>query len=58
MQKLYIISNERIFIDKESFFCDNIDLKSTSEGLSKNFEVNLIAKKSKKKRFHKIVLRV
>mgnify|MGYP006108911047 FL=1 len=57
MQKLYIISNERIFIDKESFFCDNIDLKSTSEGLSKNFEVNLIAKKSKKKRFHKINLK-
>ena len=56
MQKLYIISNERIFIDKESFFCDNIDLKSTSEGLSKNFEVNLIAKESKKKRFHKINL--
>ena len=57
MQKLYIISNERIFIDKESFFCDNIDLKSTSEGLSKNFEVNLIAKRSKKKRFHKINLK-
>ena len=57
MQKLYIISNERIFIDKESFFCDNIDLKSTSEGLSKNFEVNLIAKKSRKKRFHKINLK-
>jgi glycosyltransferase involved in cell wall biosynthesis len=56
MQKLYIISNESIFTEKESFFCDNIDLKSTSEGLNKKFEVNLIAKQSKKKRFHKINL--
>ena len=39
MQKLYIISNEKIFTDGEIFFCDNIDLKSTSEGLNKNFEV-------------------
>ena len=50
MQKLYIISNESIFTEKESFFCDNIDLKSTSEGLNKKFEVNLIAKQSKKKK--------
>lgn len=56
MQKLYIISNERIFTDKESFFCDNIDLKSTSEGLNKKFEINLIARKSKTKRFHRINL--
>ena len=49
MQKLFIISNEKIYENNNNFFCDNIDLKSTPEGLKKNFEVSLIAKKSKKK---------
>ena len=54
MKKLFIISNESIFQKENSYFCDNIDLKSTPEGLSKKFEVNLIARKSKKERVHKI----
>jgi len=54
MKKLFIISNESIFQKENSYFCDNIDLKSTPEGLSKKFEVNLIARKSKKERAHKI----
>ena len=48
MKKLFIISNESIFDYGESFFCDNIDLKSTPEGLSNEFEVNLIGRKSTK----------
>jgi glycosyltransferase involved in cell wall biosynthesis len=54
MKKLFIISNESIFDYGESFFCDNIDLKSTPEGLSNEFEVNLIGRKSTKIRSHKI----
>ena len=54
MQKLFIITNEKIYENNNNFFCDNIDLKSTPEGLKKNFEVSLIAKKSKKKRSHQI----
>ncbi len=54
MQKLFIISNEKIYENNNNFFCDNIDLKSTPEGIKKNFEVRLIAKKSKKKRSHQI----
>ena len=54
MQKLFIISNESIFNYEESFFCDNIDLKSTPEGLNNKFEVNLIGRKSNKIRSHKI----
>ena len=54
MQKLFIISNESIFDYEESFFCDNIDLKSTPEGLSDKFEVNLIGRKSNKIRSHRI----
>ena len=54
MKKLFIISNESIFNYEDSFFCDNIDLKSTPEGLNNKFEVNLIGRESKKIRSHKI----
>ena len=54
MKKLFIISNESIFQKNNTYFCDNIDLKSTPEGLNKKFEVNLIARKSSKERVHQI----
>ena len=54
MQKLFIISNESIYENDNKYFCDNIDLKSTPEGLNKSFEVNLIARKSLKERAHNI----
>ena len=54
MKKLFIISNESIFNYEDKFFCDNIDLKTISEGLNNKFEINLIARKSKKERSHKI----
>ena len=57
MNKLFIITNEKIFNYKEEFFCDNIDLKSTPEGLNNNFEVNIIGRKSKQGRSHKINLK-
>lgn len=56
MEKLYIISNESIFEENGNFFCDNIDIKSTPEGLNKNFEVHLFGRSSKKQRAHKIDL--
>ena len=56
MKKLFIISNESIFESENEYFCDNIDIKSTSEGLSNSFEVNIIARKSKKTRSHKIII--
>ena len=54
MEKLFIITNESIFNYDGNFFCDNIDLKSTPEGLSKKFEVNILGRKSKQIRSHKI----
>ncbi len=54
--KLFIISNESISFSQNSFFCDNLDMKSTPEGLKKSFDVNIIARKSKKQRSHKINL--
>jgi glycosyltransferase involved in cell wall biosynthesis len=47
MEKLLIISNEKIHNDGENFYCDNIDLKSTPEGLSKSFLTEIVARKSK-----------
>tara|TARA_A100001011_G_scaffold34199_1_gene32625 strand:+ start:507 stop:1538 length:1032 start_codon:yes stop_codon:yes gene_type:complete len=52
--KLFIISNESIFHSNNSFFCDNLDMKSTPEGLKKNFDINLFARSSKKQRSHLI----
>ena len=57
MQKLFIISNESIYENNNKYFCDNIDLKSTPEGLNANFEVNLIARKSKAERAFNINLK-
>ena len=56
-KKLFIFTNESIFSQDEKFFCDNIDLKSSPEGLNKKFEVNLFGRKSFKKRAHEIKLR-
>jgi len=53
-KKLFIINNEKIFKHKNNFYCDNIDIKSIPEELSKNFKVSVIARKSKIKRSHQI----
>ncbi|MDC3104469.1 glycosyltransferase [Candidatus Pelagibacter bacterium] len=56
-KKLFIFSNENIYSQNNQFFCDNIDLKSTPEGLNKEFEVNLFGRKSSKKRTHQIKIK-
>jgi glycosyltransferase involved in cell wall biosynthesis len=56
-KKLFIFSNENIYLQEGKFFCDNIDLKSTPEGLNKKFEVHLFGKKSLKKRSHEIKIK-
>ena len=54
---LYLISNEKIFQNNEMFFCDNLDMKSTPEGLNKHFDVKVIARKSKVSRLQKLNLK-
>tara|TARA_B100001057_G_C22705021_1_gene893397 strand:- start:120 stop:1142 length:1023 start_codon:yes stop_codon:yes gene_type:complete len=56
-KKLFIFSNESIYTEDNKFFCDNLDLKSTPEGLNKKFEVNLLGRKSSKKRSHDIKIK-
>ena len=53
---LVLISNESISKEQTSgkFCCDNIDIKSIPEGLNKNSNVLLIARKSKDQRSHEI----
>ena len=56
-KKLFIFSNESVSSKDGKFYCDNIDLKSTPECLNRKFEVNLFARKSKKKRIHEIKIK-
>ena len=53
-KKLIIVSNEKVSIFENKFYCDNIDIKSIPEGLNENFEVLLISKKSKITKSHVI----
>ena len=53
--RLFLITNESIYEDKNNgFFCDNIDLKSIPECLSKFSEISIIGRSSNKKRSKKI----
>ncbi len=55
MKKLFIISNESIYQnDDNKYLCDNLDMKSTPEGLASDFDVNIIGRKSKHQRSHTI----
>ena len=56
MDHLVIINNESVYNDNNLFFCDNIEIKSIPEGLSKNIEVSMISRKSNIKRSHQINL--
>ena len=56
-KKLFIISNESIKFKDNKFYCDNIDLKSTPEGLNKKFEVQLFGRKSYIDRSHEIKIK-
>ena len=56
-KKLFIFSNESIYLQEDKFFCDNIDIKTTPEGLNKKFEVNLFGRKSSQKGLMKLKLK-
>ena len=45
-KKLYIITNESFYHQDNNYYCDNIDLKSIPEGLSKYSETYIIGRKS------------
>ena len=53
-KRLIIINKEKIFLKNNIFYCDNIDMKTIPEELSKNFDLLVIATKSKIERFLEI----
>ena len=56
-KKLFIFSNESIHLADDKYYCENLDLKSTPEGLNKKFEVNLFGRKSIRKKSHEIKIK-
>ena len=46
VKKLFIHTNESYYGNNGSYYCDNIDLKSIPEELSKYVEVNVVARRS------------
>ena len=54
-KKLVIIDNEKVSRKENSFYCDNFEAR-TSEDFSKDFDVTVIARKSKIDRAHLIKL--
>mgnify|MGYP001174985691 FL=1 len=53
-KNLIIINNEKIFAEKENFYCDNLDLKILPEGLNDYHQVEYIVRKSNIKKDQKI----
>lgn len=56
-KKLFIISNERFYSGQKNFYCDNIAEKTLPDGLSKNFEIEIVGRVSSVKRAHKLNLK-
>ena len=54
---LIIINNEKIFIENDNFYCDNLDLKILPEELNNYHQVQYIVRSSNKKKDQKINLK-
>ncbi len=54
---LIIINNEKIFIENNNFYCDNLDLKILPEGLNHYHQVQYIVRSSNNKKDQKIYLK-
>ena len=55
---LIIINNEKIFIENDNFYCDNLDLKILPEELNNYHQVRYIVRSSNKKKHQKINLKI
>jgi len=51
---LIVINNEKIFTQNKDFYCDNLDIKILTEGLSEHHQLQFIARKANEKSNHKI----
>ena len=53
-ENLVIINNEKCIREKDKTYCENIEIKSISELLSRSFNVKLILRKAKVAPVHEI----
>ena len=53
-ESIVIINNEKCVVKKNDIYCQNIEIKSISEALDKNFDISLILRKSNINPIHKI----
>lgn len=53
-KKFFIFTCEKIFIEKDRFYCENIDVKTIIEGLQKKHEVKVISRLTKKEKKYNI----
>ena len=51
---ILIISNEKVYEDKGGYYCDNADIKTIIEGLDNLHSINIICRRSNKRRSLKI----
>ena len=56
-KSLIILNNEKVFKEKNNFFCDNLDLKVVPEELNKFFKVKYLVRSSNKKGGQQIKLK-
>lgn len=49
-KNLVIVSNESIYVNNNKYFCDNVDIKSTVDGLSKLYNLIFLGRGSFQKR--------
>lgn len=53
-KKIVVINNEKIFFQNGNYYCENIDIKTTAEGLNNNYDVFMVARKTEEKKFNQI----
>ena len=54
---LVVVNNEKVHFQDNTYYCENVDIKTTVEGLHNAFDVILIARQAKEKKFNKINLK-
>ncbi len=56
-KKLFIISNEKFYLDEKKYFCDHIAEKTLPDGLNSKFDVTIIGRSTNIKRAHQLKIK-
>ena len=55
MIKINLVTNEKLFLKEDSFYCNNIEIKNLTDELNKITETKLFGRLTKNNKFHKII---